>query len=117
MNDVIKLLQSHRSIRKFADKPVDQETINAIIASGQAAATSNNVQATTVIQVTDTDARKKLATAAGGQAYVETSGAFFVFCADIKRSAQACAEQGGKFAQGMTEDFIISKTALLQQNL
>jgi len=38
MNDVIKLLQSHRSIRKFADKPIDQETVNTIIASGQAAA-------------------------------------------------------------------------------
>jgi len=45
MNDVIKLLQSHRSIRKFSDKAIDQETINEIISSGQAAATSSNVLA------------------------------------------------------------------------
>jgi len=118
MNDVIKLLQSHRSIRKFADKPLDQETINTIIASGQAAATSNNVQATTVIHVTNPETREKLATAAGGQKYVETAGAFFVFCADLKRSAQACELKDGKFSQGMTEDFIIATVdvALFAQN-
>jgi len=118
MNDVIKLLQSHRSIRKFADKPIDQETVNTIIVAGQAAATSNNVQATTVIQVTDPEVREKLATAAGGQKYVETAGAFFVFCADLKRSAQACVMAEGEFSQGMTEDFIISTVdvALFAQN-
>jgi len=108
MNDTIKLLQSHRSIRKFADKPIDLETIKTIIAAGQATATSNNVQATTVIQVTNPQAREKLATAAGGQKYVETAGAFFVFCADLKRSALACEMHGGEFSQGMTEDFIIA---------
>ena len=118
MNDVIKLLQSHRSIRKFADKPIDQETVNSIIAAGQAAATSSNVQATTVIQVTNPQAREKLATAAGGQKYVETAGAFFVFCADLKRSAQACELKGGEFSQGMTEHFIIATVdvALFAQN-
>lgn len=118
MNDVIKLLQSHRSIRKFADKPIDQETLSAIIASGQAAASSSNVQATTVIQVANPQSREKLATAAGGQKYVETAGAFFVFCADLNRSAQACTQQGGSFSQGMTEHFIIATVdvALFAQN-
>ncbi len=118
MNDVIKLLQSHRSIRKFSDKLIDQETINEIIAAGQAAATSSNVQATTVIQVSNPQTRQKLAEAAGGQKYVESAGAFFVFCADLKRSAQACELQGGAFSQGMTEHFIIATVdvALFAQN-
>jgi len=118
MNDVIKLLQAHRSIRKFSDKPIDQDTINAIITSGQAAATSSNVQGTTVIQVANPDSREQLAKLAGGQKYVATAGAFFVFCADLKRSAQACALQGGDFVQGMTEHFIIATVdvALFAQN-
>lgn len=118
MNEVIKLLQSHRSIRKFSDKPIDQVTVNTIIAAGQAAATSSNVQATTVIQVSNSQTREKLAQAAGGQKYVETAGAFFVFCADLKRSAQACTLQGGVFSQGMTEHFIIATVdvALFAQN-
>jgi len=118
MNDVIKLLQSHRSIRKFSDRSVDADTINSIIASGQAAATSSNVQATTVIQVNDQDDRQKLVELSGGQKYVGTAGAFFVFCADLKRSAQACDLQGGEFTQGMTEHFIIATVdvALFAQN-
>jgi len=118
MNDVIKLLQSHRSIRKFSDKAIDQETINEIISSGQAAATSSNVQATTVIQVNNTTDRDTLATLAGGQKYVASAGAFLVFCADLKRSAQACVSQGGEFSQGMTEHFIIATVdvALFAQN-
>lgn len=118
MNDVIKLLQAHRSIRKFSDKLIDQSTINTIIASGQAAATSSNVQGTTVIQVSDPDRREQLATFAGGQKYVATAGAFLVFCADLKRSAQACTLQGGSFSQGMTEHFIIATVdvALFAQN-
>ncbi len=118
MNDVIKLLQSHRSIRKFSDKVVDEETINSIIASGQAAATSSNVQATTVIQINDPDARQKLVEYSGGQKYIAAAGAFFVFCADLKRAAQACDSQGGEFTQGMTEHFIIATVdvALFAQN-
>ncbi len=118
MNDVIELLQSHRSIRKFSDKDIDQETINAIVASGQAAATSSNVQATTVIQVNSASDRDQLAAFAGGQKYVSTAGAFLVFCADLKRSAQACDSQGGEFTQGMTEHFIIATVdvALFAQN-
>jgi len=118
MNEVIKLLQSHRSIRKFSDKAIDQKTINSIIASGQAAATSSNVQGTTVIQVNDGEAREKLVTFSGGQKYIASAGAFFVFCADLKRSAQACALEGGEFTQGMTEHFIIATidVALFAQN-
>jgi len=118
MNDVIKLLQSHRSIRKFSDETIDQNTINTIITSGQAAATSSNVQATTVIQVNDQAKRETLAELAGGQKYVASAGAFLVFCADLKRSAQACESQGGDFATGMTEHFIIATVdvALFAQN-
>lgn len=118
MNDVIKLLNSHRSIRKFTSREVDQETINSIIGAGQSAATSSNVQATTVIQVSNESRREKLVEISGGQQYVASSGAFFVFCADLKRSAQACELQGGEFSSGMTEHFIIATVdvALFAQN-
>jgi len=118
MNNVIELLQSHRSIRKFTDQTVDQDTLNTIISAGQAAATSSNVQGTTVIQVDDKSSREKMAELAGGQSYVVSSGAFFVFCADVKRAAQACMSQGGEFSPGMTEHFMIATidVALFAQN-
>ena len=118
MNSTIELLKSHRSIRKFTDKGLDENTINELIKCGQAAATSSNVQAVTVIQVHDKNKRAQLAELAGGQAYVESAAAFFVYCADINRPKSACEREGGQFAPGMTEHFIIATVdvALAAQN-
>ena len=118
MNSTIELLQSHRSIRKFTDEAVDQSIVNELVRSGQAAATSSNVQAVTVIQVHNADKRVKLAELAGGQPYVASAGAFLVYCADINRPKYACERQGGEFAPGMTEHFIIATVdvALAAQN-
>lgn len=118
MNSTIELLQSHRSIRKFTDQSVDQSVVNELVRCGQAAATSSNVQAVTTIQVHDVEKRAKLAQLAGGQPYVSSAGAFLVYCADMNRPKFACERQGGDFAPGMTEHFIIATVdvALAAQN-
>ncbi|MGB2131701.1 MAG: nitroreductase family protein, partial [Marinobacterium sp.] len=47
MNQMIDLLNTHRSIRKFTAEPVDQTTVNTLVKAGQAAATSSFIQACT----------------------------------------------------------------------
>ena len=118
MNPVMQLLRSHRSIRKFSERAVDDSLITDIIRCGQAAATSSNIQATTVIRVREGAARREMARLAGDQAYVSTAGVFLVFCADLNRSRRACAMGGGSFVEGMTEHFIIATVdvALFAQN-
>ncbi|MFK7891689.1 MAG: oxygen-insensitive NADPH nitroreductase [Granulosicoccus sp.] len=118
MNKTIDLIKSHRSIRKFTDEPVEQSVVDELVRCGQAAATSSNVQAVTVIQVHDSDKRSKLAELAGGQPYVASAGAFMVYCADMNRPKFACERQGGDFSPGMTEHFIIATVdvALAAQN-
>ena len=116
--DVVQLLEGHRSIRKFTAEPVSDDTVNTIIGAGLCAATSSNLQGTTVIRVRDPQTRAKIAEVAGGQSYVETAPVFFVWCADLHRSATACEHDGGTFSPGMTEHFIIATvdTALAAQN-
>ena len=116
--DALSLLKQHRSIRKFTDQPVTDEMVNDIITAGMSAATSSNLQGTTVIRVRNADTRSAIATLAGGQTYVETAGAFFVWCADLHRSAVACEMAGGDFHAGMTEHFMIATVdcALAAQN-
>ncbi len=108
MNSTTTLIRSHRSIRKFTDEPVSDGILGELIACGQAAATSSNVQAVTVIQVTNPDIREQMATLAGGQRYVASAGAFLVYCADLNRPSLACQSRGGEFSPGMTEHFIIA---------
>ena len=116
--DVIDLLKSHRSIRKFTDQPIDDAMVESIISAGLAAATSSNLQGTTVIRVRNLETRSAIAELAGGQTYVETAAAFFVWCADLHRSSVACELAGGDFHAGMTEHFIIAATdtAIAAQN-
>jgi nitroreductase len=118
MNEVTKLLKSHRSIRKFTAQMVSDELINEVVSCGQAAATSSNIQATTVIRVRDVKTREELSELAGGQGYVSRAGAFLMFCADLHRPQLACELQGGHFSEGMTEHFIIATAdvALFAQN-
>lgn len=117
-NDTVHLIQRHRSIRKFTDEPIGDEMVEQIIRAGLSAATSSNLQGTTVIRVRDTEKRARIAEVAGGQAYIESAAAFFVWCADLHRSATACEMRGGTFSSGMTEHFIIATVdvALAAQN-
>jgi len=118
MNDTLALLLSHRSIRKFKPEPVPDAVVGDLVRCAQAAATSSNIQAVTVIRVRDAAKRAQLAALAGGQAHVAEAGAFLVFCADLHRAKLACEAEGGTFCEGMTEHFIIATVdvALAAQN-
>ncbi len=108
MNDVISLLKNHRSVRQFTTEPVSDETVREIIAAAGWSATSNFVQAYTVIRVRQQSTREAIAELAGGQSWVETSPVFLVFCADLKRSQSACAYEKSEVVSGYTEQFIIA---------
>lgn len=78
MNDTIQLLNQHRSIRQFTGDPVAPEQLRAILEAAQSASTSSNVQAFSVIGITDKEIRSKLAELSGNQAYV-VEDLFFLF--------------------------------------
>lgn len=119
MNAVHALLNSHRSIRKFTDQKITEEMLSEIVCAAQSAATSSFLQGATVIRVRNPDSRKKLASYAGNQTYVETAAEFLVFCADLKRPGNCCKQYDKPFAGDYTEHFIIATVdvALMAQNL
>ncbi|MCP4188705.1 MAG: oxygen-insensitive NADPH nitroreductase [Gammaproteobacteria bacterium] len=119
MNDVIRLLQSHRSVRKFTDQAIAQDALEELVKCGQSAATSSFIQACTVIQVEDKDAREQLVQLAGSQPYVASAARFLVFCADMKRHQLACNMHEADMLCGYTEQFITATVdcALFAQNV
>ncbi|UKS24344.1 oxygen-insensitive NADPH nitroreductase [Paenibacillus sp. HWE-109] len=118
MNEIISLLQNHRSIRKFTNQPVSQDQLNAILASAQAASTSSNMQAYSVIHVTDEGLKSQLAAWAGNQSYVSECPLFLVWCADLHRYEQAVQRHGDTPVNGNAENFIVATVdaALAAQN-
>lgn len=120
MNETIELLKNHRSIRKFKDKSLSTEQVEAIVSAAQSASTSSFVQAYSIIGISDQNKKKQLAELAGGQSYVEHNGYFLVFCADFHRHKQAAGIEGVNIDRNLEsmETFMIAliDTALAAQN-
>ena len=119
MNEIINLLRSHRSVRKFSDQAIEQEVLEELIRCGQAAATSSFIQACSVIQVEDKGLRDRLVDLSGGQPYVASAARFLVFCADMKRHQLTCEMHQATMLSGYTEQFITATVdcALFAQNV
>ncbi len=118
MNEIINLIKSHKSIRKFKDKKVEEEKLKLVIEAAQCASTSSFVQAYTIIRVKDMETRREIAKLSGDQPYIEQSPLFLVFCADLNRLDLACRMNDTQMKEGFTESFILATvdTAIAAQN-
>ena len=118
-SETIELMLKHRSVRRFTDKSIQTSTLERLILSGQAAASSSFIQAYSVIRVTDKSVRAKIAEAAGGQKWINEAPEFLVFCADLKRIELACVQQQQGKLEGHTEHFLAATVdvALVAQNV
>ncbi len=117
-NDVLKLLKSHKSIRKFKETIVEKDVIRTIVEAAQGASTSSFLQAYSIISIHDPEKRQLLAEWSGDQKYVASAPEFLVFCADLHRLNLACSKHGLPYEAGYTEAFIIATVdaALAAQN-
>nr|WGD73366.1 nitroreductase family protein [Bacillus subtilis] len=77
MNEVIKSLTDHRSIRSYTDEPVAQEQLDQIIEAVQSAPSSINGQQVTVITVQNKERKKKISELAGGKPAMDRSSSCF----------------------------------------
>lgn len=118
MNETMKLLKSHRSIRKFTSQPIEQYELRTIIEAAQAASTSSNVQAYSVVRVSDPGKRTELARLAGNQAYVADCPEFLVWCADLHRNRQVSGRDNETAWYDSAENLLIATidAALAAQN-
>ncbi len=118
MNDTIRTMLAHRSIRQYEPDPIPLADIETAVRAGQSAATSSAVQAYCVIHVTDPDKRRELADLAGPQEKVEQSGAFFVVCADTRRHRLLCERAKSPY-QSTLERFLVGviDATLFAQNM
>lgn len=93
-SETIKVLQNRRSIRKYADTPVTDAHIDAILAGALRAPTSSNLQAYSVIVVRDAEIKAQLAAPCGNQQHIVNCPVFIAFCADLTR-IEAALERNG----------------------
>lgn len=85
---------AHGSVRAFTADPLEPALVQLILACAQSAPTSSNLNAFTIITVSDPARKARLAALAGDQAWVAECPEFLVFCADLNRLATLCALAG-----------------------
>ena len=119
MNELMKLMQAHSSVRSYKDKKISKDLFEELIASGQSAASSSFIQAYSVIRVVDSNKRQIIAEAAGGQSWIVEAPEFMVMCADMQRINYASQKHDEGELKGYTEHFIAATvdTALMAQNI
>lgn len=119
INETIRLIQSHRSIRRFQSRAIEPELFEQLLLSGQAASTSSFIQAVSVIRVQDPSTRKEFVELTGGQRYIAEAAEFLVFCADLKRNQERSIAAGGEPDFGWAEQFLAASVdvALFAQNM
>ncbi|NLO09278.1 MAG: NADPH-dependent oxidoreductase [Clostridiales bacterium] len=120
LNDMIKMQLAHRTIREFKKDTVPEEIINQLIQVAERTATSNGMQACSIIRVTDPVIKKELADICG-QEYVTRLPEFWIFVVDQYRNGQIAKEKGcqedrindmDRFFQGFTDACLMAQNVV-----
>jgi FMN reductase [NAD(P)H] len=94
MNATLQTIKTHRSIRRYEDRPVDQAHLDQILQAAQAMPSSINAQQVSVVVVRDAARRARIAELAGGQPWVAQAPVFLVFVMDFHKTALAGTKNG-----------------------
>lgn len=86
MNSTIQTIRDHRSIRRYLDKDVSPEHLDAILRAAQAMPTSINGQQISIVVVRDADRRRKISELASGNPWIAEAPVFLVFVADFHKT-------------------------------
>lgn len=97
MSELINTMLSHRSIRAYQDRPVDDAILDHILQAVQAAPNWVNLQHVSVIIIRDKSRRELFSRLCGKQPYIAQAPVFLVFCADFYRTWLACQQHGQEF--------------------
>lgn len=120
MNETIQKMLTHVSVRDFEDRALTPEIKQQLLDAAQSGSTSNFVQAYSILEITDPALRKQLAEITFSASYVEKTGTFYVFVADLYRHAELLRQKGESVAGvSNTEALLVSivDTTIAAQNM
>ena len=107
--DILDVIKSRRSIRRFKSKSVEKEKIQRILEAGKWAPSAGNLQARDVILVTDNNLKNEIARAALSQSFISEAPVVFVICAN-KMKISRYGERGRRL-------YCIQDASIMAQNM
>lgn len=92
--EFFKIVGERRSMRKYADVPVEEEKLLKILETANKAPSAGNLQGYEIYIVRKLDQRQALVKAAWDQEFLAEAPVVLIFCANPARSAVKYAERG-----------------------
>lgn len=89
-SEPMKLLTDHKTIRKYKDDPIPDETLDTILEAGSRASTTGNMQVYSMVVTRDQAMKEKLAPCHFNQSMVKEAPVVITFCADFNRFNKWC---------------------------
>lgn len=90
---MLDTLLKHRSIRKYKDREIDNNTLNTILSAGTRASTTGNMQVYSMVVTRDESIRKQLWECHFKQDMVLQAPVHITFCADFNRFNKWCKQR------------------------
>ncbi len=97
MNETIKTILEHRTIRRYSDKEVDEKTLEQILIAATRGSTTGNMQPYSIIVNRDQEMKEKIAPFHFNQKSVTDAPVVLTFCADFNRFIQWCKQRNTDF--------------------
>lgn len=121
MNETIKTQLNHRTIRAFTAEAVPKEHVQTLLDVANHTATSNGMQAYSIIRITDQHLKDQLAEI-GNQDYMARATELWLFIVDLYRNYAIAEAQGvagddlinaDKFFQGFTDASLAAQNVVV----
>jgi nitroreductase len=108
----------HYSVRQYRPDPIPRDLVETIVAAGQRASTSSNLQTCSVVAVEDPAKRLRLAELCGKQRHIVQAPVFLAWCADLHRLDRVCQMRGYEQVTAYVENFLVAAVdaAVAMQN-
>ncbi|NBI08029.1 NADPH-dependent oxidoreductase [Senegalia massiliensis] len=120
MNKTIESQLNHRTIRKFKNKKVDENTLNTLFKVANRTASSIAMQSYSIIRITDDKTKDKISKICN-QDYIKNFPELVIFIVDVYRNARISEELGenlphkkdmDRFFQGFTDGAIAAQNMI-----
>ncbi|NOZ78485.1 MAG: NADPH-dependent oxidoreductase [Acidobacteria bacterium] len=94
MHTTLDILKSHRSVRAYRDRPVPEDTLDAILEAAWRAPSSFNAQEISVVVVRDPERRTRISQIAGNQPWIAQAPVFIAVVIDYHKTGLGVVKAG-----------------------
>lgn len=92
----MKILQQHRTIRKYTSMEISDELLASLLEAGTRASTTGNMQVYSVVVTRDEEMKERLSPCHFNQPMVKEAPVVLTFCADFNRFNKWCRQRGAE---------------------